>query len=132
MRSGREWQCRNRKDVFSGEPQDRAAGDQAGQARAAGEQVHHGGCGVNDLLEVVQDEQGWLVAEGAGNVLQQRVSPTFAHAQRLGDGGQCEGGIGKRGEGHEPDSAGEALLQLCGNADGKACLAHAARASQGQ
>ena len=65
-RQGQWWQ---REGVLAGDAQHGPAGDQAGQPRTGGEELHDQRRGVDDVLEVVQDEQRMLAVQDGGNPL---------------------------------------------------------------
>ena len=119
-----------------------ARGDEQVEARAGCQQVHQQSRGVGasggawlrgqEVLEVVQHQQQFLMAQVVGQPLLRRALAPIMRFQRGGDGG-CE--LRRRrdaGEGDDAGAAGKKGLQLRGNGQGQPRLADAGRAQQGE
>jgi hypothetical protein len=65
-------QRRNRVDVLAGETQHDPAGDQEPQARASAQRLGQLGCGVDEVLQVVEQQQQAAVAEERDQALAER------------------------------------------------------------
>ena len=98
----------------------------------AAEQVGHERRRLDHLLEVVQHQQGALVAQERRQPPVERLVAGLAHAEGLGDGGGDQVGVGDRGEGDEPDAVRERVGNRRGDLEGEAGLADAAGAGQRQ
>ncbi len=109
-----------------------ATGDEQAEVGAGGEEGGDERRRGDDLLEAVEHEQRAAVAEGGLEGLEGRVVAGFADAERLGEGGGDEFGVGDRREGDEADAVGEAAGDRLGDLQGEAGLADAAGAGQGQ
>jgi hypothetical protein len=104
--------------------------DQYPQSRATSEQIGDLGRRVEDLLEVVEDQQGWIVRQRGHHAIDQRLRPAFADAERLGDRRDEQVQVANRRQGDEGDGR-EIKLERASNRNGQTRLAGAAGSGQG-
>ena len=90
---GRQRQRWYWKIIFTGEVQHRSARDQNLKSWAPAEQVGEVRRGVKEMLEVVQHEQENSLAEEPDELLHDRLTAAIAHAERVGNSGEDQGGI---------------------------------------
>jgi hypothetical protein len=126
-----EGQRRHGDDPLHGEAQRLAAGDQRPQPGTGRQQARDQRRRLDDLLEVVQDQEQRLVAQGCGQPLDDRAVPDLPHAQRLSNDRRDEGGIGQRRQVDEGDAISELTGKAHGNLEREAGLADPARTGQG-
>ena len=108
-----------------------AAGGDHLQGGAGCQQVGHHGRGGQQVLEIVQHEQGLP----AGEVLREagrQGTGGLAQSQVAGDGVGRKGGITQRSERNEVHAAREPIQDPPGEGNGQPGLADAARAGEGQ
>jgi hypothetical protein len=83
------------------------------------------------VLAVVEDEQQALVGQVRDERVPQVLAPGLADAERAGDGGQDEGGVGHGGELDEEGAVAEGVEGVGGGLEGEARLADPAGARSG-
>ena len=88
-------QRRHRVDVLARQPQHDAAGGEDRQARARGQQLDKPRRGAEQVLEVVQHQQQFPLAEERHARRSTRRPLAFPHPERLGDRRQDECGVGQ-------------------------------------
>ena len=88
--------------------------------------------GLEDLLEIVEDQQQAAVPEEYGEQFLERTAAHIAQAERLGDSGDDEGGVADRRQVDERDPVGKGRGDVLGDPEGEAGLADAAGTGQGQ
>ena len=128
---GRQRQRRHRVLPLGPQLQHRAAGGQDRHAGTAGQQLVEVAGGVDHLLQVVEDQQPPVVAELLDQGLQRRVRPRQVGADRPGDAGQDQLGLGHRRQRDEHDARGEAVTQPVRRRRSPAgsCRSHPARSA---
>ena len=92
-----------------------AAGDQHLEAGRRGQQLGHQRRGVEHLFEVVEQQQGALVAQIVVQDFQQWLAAGLAHTQRLRNRGIDERRIADRRQRHEAYPILEIVKQLGGD-----------------
>ncbi len=129
VRLGGQW--RNLDHTLARDPQQGAAGDEDREARAGEEQVVQEGGGVEDLLEVVDDQEQARVAQRGFERLDRRAGSRFDHADGLSEGGRHR--LGRHGCGDR--RPGDLIVERRGARDryvqGEPGFANPARADQG-
>ena len=103
--------------MLSRDPQQRPAGHQQRDVRAAGDHLDQDRPSREDVLEVVQDQQGVAVAERAQEV------DRLLDAERLGDAGRDAVGVADGSEVDERDLV-EARVEFGRNPNREPGLAH--------
>jgi hypothetical protein len=121
----------NRDLALSGDPEADAAGDQHRHVGTGAEEVGHVWGGLDDLLEVVEQEQEALVAQDRLQSLDQRRVTRLAHGERLDDGGSHQHRIADRGERNDRDTIGEVICHRGCRTQREPGLADAAGTAQG-
>jgi hypothetical protein len=117
--------------VLALEAEPLAAGHQDGQAGAGREPLAHQRRGLQQVLEVVQDQQQLAVAERQGHRLAVRQPGRLPDAERPPDGRRDEAGIAERGERDEDGVVQEGLALMSGHFEREARLAAATGPRQG-
>ncbi|MEA2531246.1 MAG: hypothetical protein QOG89_2890 [Thermomicrobiales bacterium] len=72
--------------MLAAQPQDLAAGDKDLQAGTGRQQIAHHRRGLDDLLEVVEDQQLIAFAQVRRELVEPRFAPGLSQAERLGNG----------------------------------------------
>ena len=84
-------------------------------------------CGLGDLLQVVEHQQGVPVLQVLLEVVQQGTAGCFIDTQDLRDGGDDHPGIGNVGEGHEKSPVTELMDHLRGQLQREPRLPYSSR-----
>jgi hypothetical protein len=107
-----ERQRRHREFVLAREMQRRPAGDQHLHMGRGGEQRGDKRGSGDHLLEVVEQQQPVCVVQCGRERLKQWLATRLLHAQRRGDGGDDQRGVGDRRKGDEIHPIREVVEQL--------------------
>jgi hypothetical protein len=129
-RGQRQW--RHGIDSLSRQVQRRAAGGQDGQAGSGSQEGGQRGRGIDDLLEVVEDEQKLAVTQGAQQPRLRRLILRLPHAQDLGDHRENQVALVHRRQRNEGDAAGDAGGSIRCHPQREARLAGAAGSGEGE
>ena len=116
--------------VLAREVKRRAARDECLQIRCRGEKRANSRAGIEELLEVVEDEEEVLVAQVVLQRLGERLAGPFPHRKRLGDRRDEEMRIADRGEVDEEDSVLEIRDQFRRHLERETGLAGATRSRE--
>ena len=131
--SGRgQRQGRNGEGMLPRDAKHRTAGDQTHQVRAPREEFGQKRRCLDDVLEVVEDEQGILPLQEVRDPLQERSMAGLTHVQRLRDRREDQGGVTDGGQRHEPDPIGKVPRGLLGDPQGEPGLADPTGSGEGQ
>src|SRR5918998_3671353 len=84
------------------------------------------------MLEVVEHQEGALLAEVGAQSVTRTLPLHFPQTQRSGDSGNHERWIPKRGQCNEGHPVGEVARSLSRRRDGEASLAHSSDAGERQ
>jgi hypothetical protein len=125
---GERW---NRVLPLAAQTQRRPARDEYVGPRAAAEQACDGRAGLEDLLEVVEDEEDAVGGEPLLDRIEQRARPLPADPERLCDGRDDLLGRPCVGQRHEVDAVGVCGRNAFGGGRRQAGLAHAAGGARG-
>ncbi len=125
-------QRRQRELVLAGEAQRGPARHQDPQPGAVRQQIGDERRGLQQVLEVVQDEEDLPGTEMAHDRLDRPPLPTLLEPERLGDPPCDQRVLAQGGERDEHAAAGEGTAHLRRNLEGQAGLADAARPGEGQ
>ena len=101
--------------MFTRYMKQRAAGDQTGQEWAQREELCDERRRLDNVLEVIEDEQGVPGLQEVRDTLQERSMPSLTHIPRLGDCREDQGWVMDRGQRHEPDAIRKVLVSLFGD-----------------
>ena len=122
-------QWRYGEDMLAGHTQERAAGDQQGDARTTGQEIDQNRSGRQHVLEVVQDQEelSWseCACEGGGGRLASRLHDT----KRLGDPRRYAVVVAYRRELDERDLV-EAGVEIHSDVNRQPSLAYASGSGQ--
>ncbi len=117
-------------DALAADAQHDAARHQEARERRDRVQPHEHGCGIHDLLEVVEHDEHAPVFERARDALFERGFAVVADAERVGDRREEQLLLEHALQQHEVGSVGEEVLGGVGDLDREAALADAARTDQ--
>ena len=131
-RIGRRGQARDRVFLLARDPQRRAAGDDQLELGGRSEELADERCGVDHLLEVVEDEQDPPAGDPLRQLFADRHPALLDEAEDRRDRRADQGRLTNRLEGHEVDAVGERLGDARRELQRQAGLARAARSGQGQ
>src|SRR5215217_2494256 len=101
--------------MFTRYVKQRATGDQTGQERAQREDLCYERRRLDDVLEVIQDEQGVPAVQEVRDTLEERSVASLTYIQRLGDRREDQGWVMDRGQRHEPDAIRKVSVSLLGD-----------------
>ena len=101
-----------RELILTAEAQHLPAGHQEFEHRAGRQQLHQGQGRCEHLLEIVQDEQGLLVAQVGLQVVERHLIGVFLHAQRLGHGREDQSRVTDGCQGNEVDAMRKVLAEV--------------------
>ena len=123
-------QGRHRVLVLAVEVEVRPARREDRQLRRGREQLRHDRRGVEEVLEVVEDQQQVALAHEPRQGLADRLPGRRAQVERLRDRGRDELAVADRRERHEAGAVGEPLLQAAGDLEREPRLARPAGARE--
>ena len=115
-------------EALSGDAERNATRDEKLEPRAAGDQRGHVGRGVDDLLEVVEDEEHAPIADERGDAVDDRALLGLLDVERGSECGKEVGGVGDVREADERGAVGKLRRQAMRELDREAGLPHAPRA----
>ena len=116
------------EDALERHQQPGAAGREHPRPRTAGQQAFHQDLNpVQQVLTVVQDEQGLSVAQPAQHTVCSGAARTFTEAKHIGDRWRNHQRIGHRHEIDIPDTVSEPITQISGDTPGQTRLADPTR-----
>src|SRR5215212_7051605 len=101
--------------MFTRYVKQRAAGDQTGQEWAQGEELCDERRRLDNVLEVIEDEQGVPGLQEVRDTLQERSVPSLTHVQRLSDRREDQSWVMDRGQRHEPDAIRKVSVSIFGD-----------------
>ena len=128
--AGRRRQRRHLEHALAADAQHDAARHQERRRRRDRVQPHEHGCGIHDLLEVVEHDQHPAIGEGVGDALLERGFAVVADAEIVGDRRQQQSGLEHALEEHEVHAVGEHVAARQGRLDREPALADAAGADE--
>jgi hypothetical protein len=118
--------------VLGRETEPHAACDEGLQQGTGRQELGDQGRGLDHLLEVVEHQQGALVAEDRYQPVKQRLVSRLPYPKRLRNGRQHQARVTDRSKFNGGEAIWEAIGQLVGDAQRKAGLADPAWTSEGQ
>ena len=125
-------QARHRVLLLAAHPERGATRDDRGQPRRSPEELADDRPAVDDLLEVVEDEEGLLGCEPLREDLPGAPPAALDEAERRQDRACDQARIADGLEGHEPDAVGISVRDVRGELEGQSRLAGPTRSGERQ
>src|SRR5215208_3291869 len=117
--------------MLTRDAKERSTGHEAGEMRAPRKEFGDERRRFDDVLEVVEDEQGILPLQEVRDPLHERAMASFPHVQRWRDRGEDQSWVTDGGQWHEPEPVREVAGDGLGHPQGESSLADTARAGEG-